>query len=601
MDERCGPVLLLSVIVWVFHPFWRSPQAPAPCERAGLQPCRKYLNTTPSVRYTGSNVCARCHADIYREFSRTAMGQSMAVLDDASLPGPAASVKLHNKKLDRDYEIFRRGSDFYQSEWETAPDGSEAFRDTRQIAFAIGAGENGIGYLVEHGRYLLEAPLSYYTQTRSWGLSPGYEDVDYGFDRLVPPSCLVCHSGRPQPVPGRDGLYESPPFEQLAIGCENCHGPGQLHVEERMSGAPLHDRIDRSIVNPADLPGWLADNVCVMCHEDGDARVLEPGKTYLDFRPGAPLAQTVAIFAIPFTRQSPPKSPLLQQYVQMVLSKCYRASGGKLSCITCHDPHVEPTAAEAPTYYRKKCLACHAEQSCGLGLAARLQKSPADDCAGCHMPRQNLQTISHAALTNHRIIAYAGEPFPDAAFHMTTANLPGLVYIDRMPGNKGPRLNPIVLLQAYDGLLQIRPEYKAYQSKLLDALAKTQPHNPVVLSALGQRAVLAGTAEGFAEAQADLGRAIAAGSTAASDLDLYAVVLIRAGSIGEAIPVLERDIALHPYSNERYETLAFAYIKLHEYRHALEILKQELQFFPQDSAVRSLLARVQSSLASSPN
>lgn len=559
-----------------------------------------YANAAPGVGYVGSKVCARCHADIYQEYLRTAMGRSMALPDAAWLPKPVKPLRIHNEKLDRDYEIFCKGSELYQSESETAQNGSEIFRDTHRIVYAIGTGENGIGYLAEEGNYLVEAPLSYYTQARSWELSPGYELGDLGFDRLVPIACLVCHSGRPEPVPGREGFYRNPPFRELAIGCENCHGPGQLHVEERTKDAPVHGTVDRSIVNPADLPSHLANDICMMCHESGDARVLQPGKTYADFRPGTPLDRTVAIFAVPFTPQSPPQSPLLQQYMQMSLSKCYRRSDGKLACIKCHDPHFEPTTAETPAYYRKKCLSCHSEQSCGVALAERRRKSPPDNCIGCHMPRQNLQGISHSALTNHRIIAYSGEPFPSAAFHMTTPSLRGLVYLDQEPGKMNSPVDPLILLQVYRDLLRQHPEYRASESRLLDILAKTQPNNPQVLSALGERAMLAGTLEGFAEAQKYLGQAIAEGSTSASDFDLYARLLIHSGSMAEAVTVLKRDIALYPYLTERYKMLALAYLKLHEYNLALETMKQELRLFPQDSDMRKLVAHVQSSLASSP-
>src|SRR5579883_1550932 len=86
-----------------------------------------FLNTGPGIKYVGSRVCARCHAGIYREYVRTAMGRSMTLPGDPSLPKPRSPVRIHNAKLDRDYEMFCKGSDLYQSESKTAPDGSEVF------------------------------------------------------------------------------------------------------------------------------------------------------------------------------------------------------------------------------------------------------------------------------------------------------------------------------------------------------------------------------------------------------------------------------------------------------------------------------------------
>lgn len=570
--------------------------------RAGANspPGNIYLNQESGIHYVGSKTCVHCHGEIYRSYTQTLMGRSMSLPSDPlQLKLPAAPVTVHVEKYKRSYQIFRSGANLYQSEYEIDPNGTVVFRDTRRISYVLGAGENGISYLVRDGNYLFEAPLSYYAKSHAWELSPGYEFADYGFHRVVPTACIICHSGRPRPAPNRPGLYKDPPFEELAVGCENCHGPGALHVEERMKGVPLHGPIDRSIVNPANLPGWLANNVCMVCHQGGDTRILQPGKTYLDFRPGTPLDDTVTIFAVPFTRQSPPQDPLLQQYTQMVLSKCYRASGGKMTCLTCHDPHFQPTAAEAPAYYRKKCFACHTEASCKLPLAERLHSSPPDNCVGCHMHRQKLQKISHSSLTNHRIIAYAGEPFPEAAFHMTTPALPDLVHIDAVPGKEHVPIAPIVLLQAYGELMESHPEYKPRYERLLDALASSKRHDPMVLSALGRRALLAGTAEGLDEGQRDIAQAIADGSTLASDFELDANLLIRAGRIQEAIEVLKRGIDLNPYSTRLYKRLALAYIQIHQYDNALATMKQELKIFPEDSFMRMLVARVEGS-ASAP-
>src|SRR6202022_3318339 len=101
--------------------------------------------------------------------------------------------------------------------------------------------------------------LSLYSRTGDWDLSPGYEHADYGFNRPIPAACLVCHRGQPQPVADRNGAYRDPPFRELAIGCENCHGPGALHVGEMKQSSPGAREGNHSIVNPAKLPSWLLE------------------------------------------------------------------------------------------------------------------------------------------------------------------------------------------------------------------------------------------------------------------------------------------------------------------------------------------------------
>ena len=87
----------------------------------------------------------------------------------------------------------------------------------------------------------------------------------------------------------------------------------------------------RSIINPGRLDPWLADNICMSCHQGRALRVLQPGKSYADFRPGTPLDHVMAIFAAPLDPKggSAPISPLLEHFSLMSLSKCYTATKGR--------------------------------------------------------------------------------------------------------------------------------------------------------------------------------------------------------------------------------------------------------------------------------
>jgi hypothetical protein len=507
----------------------------------------------------------------------------------AQLEKAPALVTLYDKKFNRYFQVFRRNSSLYQSEYELGSDGSEVFRNTQKVEYAIGSGANGVSYVVRQGDCLLQAPLSYYSKSRSWALSPGYELGDYGFSRTIPAGCIMCHSGLAQPVPNREGVYRDPPFRELSIGCENCHGPGQLHVAERAKGTQLSARPDATIVNPASLPGWLADNICMNCHQGGDSRVLQPGRDYYDFRPGTALDDTVAIFALPLSRDSPPASPLLEHYSLMVLSKCYRASGGGVSCLTCHDPHEQPRSDPAG-YYRRRCLNCHQESSCSVPLSARTRKVPQDDCAGCHMLKQKLALISHAALTNHRIVARENEPYPEEAFHQTSPELPDLVHVNAAPGEKRG-LSPLVLLQAYGELMGSHPQYREGYLGLLDQLARTDRDNPVVLSGLAWRSLGKGTPEGQEEAARYLSRVVELGRASTADYDSLADLLGRRGRTQEGIATLESAIQLYPYNSRLYKSLARLCITARRYSDAMAAMKRELDLFPQDDFMRTLLKK----------
>jgi hypothetical protein len=357
------------------------------------------------------------------------------------------------------------------------------------------------------------------------------------------------------------------------------------------TGLASYQGRDSSIVNPARLPPALADNICMSCHQTGDVRVLKPGKDYKDFRPGTPLDNTLTILMVPPRRESPPQSDLLEHYYSMTLSKCYRASDRRLSCITCHDPHVEPSPADAPAYFAKKCLACHTEKSCKLPLEARQHQQPPDDCAGCHMPKRDVKEISHSSITNHRILSRPGEPFPDAAFQQTTSNLPDLVHLNPVPGQKDTPPNALTLLQAYGELLERHPEYLKHYFSVLDQLERTHPDNPLVQAALGSRDLQAGK---YQDAVTHLQHAVETGPAKTVFYTDLAEALVKLDRAGESVPVLRKAIDLDPFNSVLQRTLIVRLIQLKDYKSAEAAMESYVERFPHDSFMRQMLARARS-------
>jgi hypothetical protein len=570
-----------------------------------------YRNAAPNVAYVGSKACAQCHQDIYDQFERTGMGSSMSSGSDASqLARVGAPVNLFDETINRHFSIYRKGSGLYQSEYETDASGKKVFEQEYRLAYAVGAGEAGYSYLVERGDILFQAPLSFYSRTQSWELSPGYEHRDQGFSRPIYLQCIVCHAGRPAPAAGTARpsspfqtdpfVASNPPFTELAIGCENCHGPGALHVKERKAGARLSGTIDTAIVNPAKLPPELASNICMPCHQAGDARVLRPGKTLADFRPGTPLAQTLMIFQIPLSEGAPTPSPLLGHYFAMRLSECYAKSGGRLGCTTCHDPHREPKGAEAASFYRSKCLTCHNQKSCTLPMPSRLATQPPDDCIGCHMPKQNLTAVSHAVLTDHRIAARPGEPYPDWAFHLTTPGLPDLIQADAF-GGQADRLPAITLFDAYAQLAPSHPD--AYLNRYLETMLDAERENPddsFLLSALAQRALAGHKADAKEQAIRYLSRAVELGSRYPADYLRLGELLREESETSESIRVLNRGMSLAPFDDSFYGMIASEYLSSGDKADAAEVLKRGLEELPEDDSLRALAGQVETTSPSQP-
>jgi Tetratricopeptide repeat len=541
--------------------------------------------------HVGSLACAECHKEIYNKYAQTGMGRSMSRVTPEILKALPSSGSIEDKNSGLHFDVYAPDGKLFQSEYELDSDGKEIFRDTRQVEWIIGAGENGLGGLVRHGDYVFQAPLSFYSKAQRWELSPGYELGNSGFNRPILPGCISCHSGRPDPIPEGNGHFGNPPFSELAIGCENCHGPGLAHMLAHQVEFESDQGHDSSIVNPSALTPALANNICMSCHQTGDVRVLKPGKDYRDFRPGAPLDDTLSILMVPPKRESPPQQDLLEHYYSMTLSKCYRASAEKLSCISCHDPHVEPTRAEAPEYFKKKCMACHTDKSCTLPLQVREHQQPADDCAGCHMQKRDVREISHSSITNHRILTRPNEPFPEIAFQQTTPALPDLIHLNPAPGRKGTPPPALVLLQAYGELVEKHPEYLTRYYAILDQLERTDSNDPLVQGALGNRDLHAGK---YQEAVEHLQHAIKGGATKTVLYTDLADSLVKLDRASEAVQILKQAADRDPFNAELRKQLIVQLIQVKDYANARVQMEDYVQRFPGDSFMRQLLARVQS-------
>ncbi|MEO7143982.1 MAG: tetratricopeptide repeat protein [Bryobacteraceae bacterium] len=267
---------------------------------------------------------------------------------------------------------------------------SKGARQTeRKLDYFIGSGAAGQSFLSSQNGFVFEAPITWYARQGRWDMSPGYEDDRVSrWNRAVEADCLNCHSSQIRFAPGFENLYADPPFAQSGVGCERCHGPGSEHVAEHGAGRP-------QMINPAKLDPARRDAVCAQCHMSGEARIARAGRQLREYRAGALLSDYVAYFV--YGQAAALKAT---SYVEkLAASRCKIASGEKLWCGTCHDPHRVPAAEERVAWYRAKCMSCHNAAECNRG----------PDCVGCHMPKGHVVDGGHGVLTDHSIPRRPGQ------------------------------------------------------------------------------------------------------------------------------------------------------------------------------------------------
>ena len=365
----------------------------------------------PEAAYVGSAVCRPCHAETWSTFSHTGMGRSWYALS------PAVAIEdwdrdnhTENPATGLHYRMTRRGDRFYMRQFLLDPRGGEVAVDERELVWVVGSAHHSRTYLVVTNGRLYQAPVCWYPKDAVWDLCPGYEhDNDY-FSREIGRTCVFCHNGRMELRPGMRNAYVEP-FPQ-GVDCERCHGPGSAHVDKWARGETPSGNGDPSIVNPRRLTPELRMQICFQCHlgdSQATERVARTDRRLEDFRPGQPIGGAMVPFR--YADALPREFGLSAQADRLLLSKCFAGAGGKLECVTCHDPHVTVYRKDRPPdFFIAKCLGCHAREAC-RGLAAdRARTTPADDCVQCHMRKAEPADHRHAVFTDHWIRRRIDEP-----------------------------------------------------------------------------------------------------------------------------------------------------------------------------------------------
>jgi hypothetical protein len=548
------------------------------------KPLEQYLNAQPGVEYLGDEVCRACHPSEFASFKRTGMGRSVSIPSPDELRALARPVTIFRKQLNRSYSVYARDGKMFHEESERDASGQLVFSENDEIAYIVGAGDVGKSYLVAKGDALFVSPISYYSRLRGWDLSPGYNEGTFrGFTRRVVDLCVDCHTGLPLLAPDSHNRFQQPPFRFLTVGCERCHGPGALHVEQRKQGVPLKEPVDFSIVNPERLRPEVRDDVCAQCHFAGDARVFQPGKNYLDFRPGTPLGDVVDIFSVsPAIKGT--RFVALDQFEQLKMSRCWTASKGRMGCITCHDPHVQLHGDKAADYFRERCLSCHSADSCRGSTPIRQATSPPDNCIHCHMPQRTIENIGHSSLTDHRILRAPSE-IPAVLQGGASASPIDLILDTKPSGSPDAKLDLRNLALAYSQVAARYPELGEKGFALLEQAAAALPNDVEIQSAYGLILSMARPKEKERATQA-LQKAVDLGSKSAEVRTQLARLLLQKGEVTASIELYKQSILMDPYFTPAYLDLARVFTTLDERKNALETLDRALKIDPGNDAAR---------------
>lgn len=383
-------LLVMAFLVGLFI-FCRTPVM--------VQTSNNYLNHNDTVAYVGSESCKGCHLDKFETFMHTGMGESF---DLATQQKSASNINEHTLIFDSInnyyYKPFWQNDSLLVKEFRL--NGKDTvYKRTEHIKYIIGSGHHTNSHIYEKNGYLYQAPITFYTQKQIWDFAPGFSaGFNNRFDRLIGTECMNCHNSFCEQPKGSENKYD---WVADGIGCERCHGPGEVHVKLKTQGEVIDTatQIDYSIVNPGKLNRTAQMQVCMRCHIQGIS-VLKDEHTFYDFKPGQALDTIMDVF-LPRYKGANTKFIMASQADRLMQSACYKNT--EMTCITCHNPHIS-TRVTPIDHFNKKCQSCHIDNEktdCTLAFNERLKDE--NNCSGCHMPESPSIDIPHVTVTDHLI------------------------------------------------------------------------------------------------------------------------------------------------------------------------------------------------------
>ena len=231
-------------------------------------------------------------------------------------------------------------------------------------------------------------------------------------------TCLTCHDGYEEPL-GRTA-HASPAFMEMGVhGCETCHGPGSLHMED-----PENEELQP---HPGKLSVEEQSAVCLTCHD---------GRNQFFWNGGPHESRDLSCLTCHSVHEPASPEGQLAKATQVetcltchkeVRSDLYKVSHhpireGQISCADCHNPHGTQTDSllRASTA-NEQCYTCHAEKR---GPFLWEHPPVRENCLTCHTPHGS----------NHLRLQRTSVPYLCQQCHSNTRH-PGTLYDARvLPG-----------------------------------------------------------------------------------------------------------------------------------------------------------------------
>ena len=379
------------------------------------------------LTFTGSDACKACHADEYGDWQGSHHDLAMQLPTEATVLGDFDDASFtYNGVATR---FYRRGDSFM-----VRTDGEDGKLQDFEVAYVFGVYPLQ-QYLLPLSRGRLQAlSIAWDSRPAAEGGQRWYhlypdEVIDHqdplhwtGPYQIWNTRCAECHSTdlKKNYDPATHSFATT--FEELDVGCEACHGPGERHIElataKQLEGAPnggfptaLAQRgewafpEDGAIARRREpLESRAQVDACGRCHaRRGTLGDYHYGANLLDtHRPSLPLA--------PLYYHDGQIRDEVYVWGSFLQSKMHQAG---VVCSNCHEPHS--MALRAPG--NGVCAQCHQGDTYDDGSHHHHPAgSSGAQCANCHMPETTYMGVDPRRDHSMRI------PRPDLSVVMGVPN-----------------------------------------------------------------------------------------------------------------------------------------------------------------------------------
>src|SRR4051794_17942629 len=366
-----------------------------------------------NAHYVGRDTCIKCHQRQYDLWHGSDHDRAMALATDESVEAHFNNTKFEYHGVTTHF--FRQNGKFMVN--TEGPDGE--YHDY-EIKYTFG--------VRPLQQYMIEFPdgrvqvlrESWDVKNKKWFFVTPPDVVN---ERIMPgdplhwtgiaqnwnTTCADCHSTNVHKnYDSKTNTYKTS-WNEINVSCEECHGPGSVHVDLATRWSPFWDRnigYGLPALKEKALPVQV--ETCAKCH----ARRYQ---VHEDFRPGRPFLNYYEPVVLAQSLYQPDGQILdeVYEYDSFLQSKmhanrvqctdCHNAHSLKLKyegnnlCTQCHEPH-NPAKYDTPAHHH------HA-----VGSAGSL-------CINCHMASRMYMVIDERRDHSFRI------PRPDLSAELGTTN-----------------------------------------------------------------------------------------------------------------------------------------------------------------------------------